>query len=443
MKTQIRTALFSLATVFATSASAEVNVDTLKSFVDALAKTKVSGFLQGRYEYALDTSTLDAKSSQLQGRFTIKRGRVIVSNEGTLGDFSVQVQYAEDGIKLIDAYASAYDPTKSVRLRMGSQVLPFGWEVGQWGSAGMEVLERSLAEQSLLNGEHDIGAVLALTAKDDFLQYLDVKVGVFNGTMNVVGLPILGSSANGASQTDFDDGKAFTGRVGFKVPQKLIGLDLSGGVSYYYDILTSAQDTVIDFAGQLSNTNGTSHISVGNVRKDLDKSLLGVDLQAGGKFTDLGASVLRGELYTGTNVAQSSGAVFDPYSSSLPTSAAASVATNKAYVRNALGWYVLLAQSLGPVQVAGRFEQYDPNTDVGGSDIGVKANTAAADIAWTQLSGAVSYNLSGNVKLTVEYDHKTNEHIGKAFAYKAGTDSRNYTGDVQNDKATFQLQTKF
>ena len=98
-----------LATLAAT-ASAEVNIDTLKAQVDGLAKTKVSGFLQGRYEYGFDTSVIDSKSSQLQGRFNIKRGRVIVSNEGNLGDFSVQVQYSEGGIQLIDAYASAYYP---------------------------------------------------------------------------------------------------------------------------------------------------------------------------------------------------------------------------------------------------------------------------------------------------------------------------------------------
>ena len=86
----------SLAALAAT-ASAEVNIDTLKAQVDQLAKTKVSGFLQGRYEFGFDTSVIDSKSSQLQGRFSIKRGRVIVSNEGSLGDVLIQAQYGEAG----------------------------------------------------------------------------------------------------------------------------------------------------------------------------------------------------------------------------------------------------------------------------------------------------------------------------------------------------------
>ena len=433
----------SLAALAAT-ASAEVNIDTLKAQVDQLAKTKVSGFLQGRYEYGFDTSVIDSKSSQLQGRFNIKRGRVIVSNEGNLGDFGVQVQYSEGGVQLIDAYASAYDPWKALKLRIGSQVLPFGYEVGIWGSSSMELLERSLFEQTVFTGEHDIGAVLSLNSKADFLQYIDLKAGVFSGNMSVVGIPGLGNSANGVSQTDFDDGKAFVGRVGFKAPIPAAGLDLSGGVSGYYDVLTSAQDTVIDFAGQLDNTNGTSHVSKGNSRVDLHKQILDVDLQVNAKVLDLGSTVLRGELYTGENVGLSTGGVFDPYSSTLQTDAnKATVATNKAYIRNALGWNVLLAQNLGAFQVAARFEQFDPNTDVSASDVGVLANTSIADVAWTQISGAVSYNLSSNVKFTVEYDHKTNETIGKAFAYKAGSDNRDYTSDVDNDKGTFQLQYKF
>jgi len=440
----LKTQFLALA-ILAATASAEVNMDTLKAQVDALAKTRVTGFLQGRYEYGLDTSVIDGRSSQVQGRFTIKRGRLAVSNESSLGDFSIQAQYGEDGIKLIDAYASAYDPWKVVRLRLGSQVLPFGYEVGTWGSSSMEVIERSLFEQAVFSGEHDIGAVLALTKKDGVFQFLDAKIGAFNGTMNVVGIPGLGNTANGASQAEFDDGKAFVGRLGAKVPASLLGADLAAGVSYYYDVLTSPVDQVYDFAGQLSNTNTTSHISTGNLRADLKKSILGVDLQAGGKFTDLGSTVLRGELYTGTNVALANGAVYDPYSSTLQSdSSKATVTSNKAYVRNALGWNILFAQNLGPVNVAARFERFDPNTDIDASGVGATgSNTSIADVAWTQISGALSYNLTGNVKLTVEYDHKTNENVGKAFAYKAGSDNRDYTSDVTNDKATFQLQTKF
>jgi opacity protein-like surface antigen len=143
-------------------------------------------------------------------------------------------------------------------------------------------------------------------------------------------------------------------------------------------------------------------------------------------------------------VALSTGAIFDPYSSALQSDAAkATVSTNKAYIRDALGWNVLLAQNLGDFQIAARYELFDPNTDVSASDVGVLANTSIADVAWTQISGAVSYNLSSNVKFMVEYDHKANETIGKAFVYKAGSDNRNYTTDVNNDKTTFQLQYKF
>jgi len=426
----------------ATLASADPALDSLKSQVEGLSKTKVSGFLQARYEYGFDTSVIDPKASQLQGRFDIKRGRIIVSNDGSLGDFLVQVQYGEGGIQLIDAYASAYDPWKAARLRIGSQVLPFGYEVGSWGSSSMELLERSLFEQSVFTGEHDLGGVVCLNSKAGFLQYVDAKAGVFSGNMSVVGIPVLGSSANGLSQTDFDDGKAFAGRLGFVAPIAAAGVNLIGGVSGYYDVLTSEQDSVIDFAGQLSNTNAATHVSKGNFRNDLHKEIVGADLQATAKLFPIGSSILRGEVYGGTNVGLKSGAVFDAYSSSLPSSTAATVSTNKAYVRDVLGWNVVLVQNIFDFQVAGRFEQFDPNTDISGSQVGVLANSTYADLAWTQLSVAATYNLSANVKFTLEYDHKMNETAGVKSPAGA-PDGRDYTTDVDNDKGTFQFQYKF
>lgn len=75
----------------------ESYLDT-KSTVDKLAKIKVSGYIQARYEYAMDTGIMGSNaagsnmtSSQMQGRFKVRRGRVKVGQEGDLGDFAVQV----------------------------------------------------------------------------------------------------------------------------------------------------------------------------------------------------------------------------------------------------------------------------------------------------------------------------------------------------------------
>jgi hypothetical protein len=423
-----------------------------KSTVAALAKIKVSGFIQARYEYGADTGIIDSKNPPLQGRFTVKRGRVSVGSEGTLGDFLVTTQYAEDGIKLIDAYGSAYDPWKVVKARMGVQTIPFGYEINA-STPKMDNLERSLFEQSVFNGEKDLGAVLFLNYNEGAFQYIDFKAGVLNGNMNVVGIPVLGTAENGVSQAAFDDGKAYTGRLGFKAPIKDLNMEIDGGVSEYYAVYTSQNDTVFDFAGQLSNTSSTSHISTGNVRNDLHKQIAGADLQAYFNVLPIGGTVLRGEFYTGTNVSISGNKPFDPWSEALNTSNATGtdnsyVTSNKAYVKDVMGWYATLVQNFGKsFQGVVRFEQFDPNTDVSGAQIGngkgnggSLLNTSKDDIEWSMLEVGVNYFLSGNVKLSLDYDHKINETSANATGSSTITD---YNGQIQNDKYTFQLQYMF
>ncbi len=399
----------------------ESYLDT-KSTVDKLAKIKVSGYIQARYEYAMDTGIMGSNaagsnmtSSQMQGRFKVRRGRVKVGQEGDLGDFAVQVQYAEDAIKLIDAYGSFYDPWKIAKVRVGAQDIPFGYEIG-YSSSSMETMERSLFEQTVFNGEKDLGAVLFLTYDKDFFKNIDFKVGLMNGTMNVVSAP------------EFDDGKAIIGRLGFKLPLPEANFEIDGGVSGYYAAMPSGNDTVVDFSKQTSNV-GANNKSVGNFRDDLHKQIFGVDLQAYINVLPIGGTVLRGEFYTGDNVGDKSNKVVS------------AATTSPVYIRPVMGWYTTLIQNIGDdFQGVVRFEQFDPNTKVSGDDIGKVAGTSSTDIAYNQISAGVNYFLSGNVKLSVAYDHKMNETSASLKSANARSD---YSSDINNDLLSLQLQYKF
>lgn len=434
----------------------ESYLDT-KSTVDKLSSIKVGGMIQARYEYALDTGVLDSKSMSLQNRFRIRRGRIKVGHESSLGDITAQIQYAEDGIKLIDMYGSFYDPWKFVKVRLGAQDIPFGYEIG-YSSSSMELAERSLFEQSVFNGEKDVGAVFFLNYNEGIFEHVDLKLGVMNGSMNVVGLPIIGNTGNGASASEFDDGKAFLGRLGFKAPVKDANFEIDGGVSGYYATYLSQSDAVIDFSKQLSNTNA-AYKSTGNLKGDLKKQIFGADLQTYFSLLPIGGTVLRGEFYMGNNVCIAGNKVYTPYSYGVNATKTDSVvnasgkkvavvtavsdakAANTPYIKPMMGWYATLIQNLGDdFQLVGRFEQFDPNTEVSGDDIGKVANTSADDIAYTQISAGVNYFLSGNVKLTVEYDHKMNE---TSASLKNADPRKDYSGDINNDLLTLQLQYKF
>jgi len=395
-----------------------------KSTVDALAKIKVTGLIQARAELSrADSGGLDAGLSSTTSRFKVRRGRLKVSHSGNLGDWAVQAQYGEKGLELQDIYGTAYDPWGLFKLRVGAQDIPFGFEIG-YSSSSMETMERSLAEQKVFKGEKDLGAVLFLAYDKGIFQYVDFKAGIVNGSMNVVQVQ------------ENDNGKAGVGRLGFKVPLKDLNFEIDGGASYYYNVQTTRADTVIDYDNQLGN-----HLTTGNTKVaknpnkgadlELKKSIFGADLQAYASILPFGGTVLRGEFYTGTNVSLDNNNPFDN--------------SANAFIRPVTGWYTTLIQNIGnDFQLVGRYEQFDPNTKLEGDAIGAKVNGTAIgnsnDLAYSQISVGVNYFLSGNVKLSVAYDHKVNE---TSAALKNANPRKDYSGEVENDLTTLQLQYKF
>jgi len=429
-----------------------------KSTVETLAKIKVTGLIQARMEYAPgDTGILDAGLPSTQTRFKVRRGRLKVAQSGKLGDWAVQAQYGEKGIELQDIYGTAYDPWGVAKLRIGAQDIPFGYEIG-YSSGSMETMERSLGEQKIFNGEKDLGAVFFLAYDKDFFQYIDFKAGVMNGQMNV-------------KTQENDDGKAYLGRLGFKAPLKDLNLEIDGGASYYYNTLTArGLASVLDYDNQLGNhTNAKNQyaaVITGDV--ELKKQIIGADLQTYFNILPFGGTVLRGELYTGTNVSAASNAPYDGTTTSTSTSTTTyatvldtvtkkyvttattttktTVASAAAVIRPVMGWYGTLIQNIGnDFQVVARYEQWDPNTELSGNVIGAKNSAGTAigdvnDLAYTQISLGLNYFLSGNVKLSLAYDIKTNE---KSSALVNSDPRKDYSKEIDNNLLTAQLQYKF
>ncbi|MEN9353175.1 MAG: hypothetical protein RL318_500 [Fibrobacterota bacterium] len=442
----------------------EENYLETKATVDKLAKIKVSGLIQARMEYATDTAQLDAGFGANQARFKVRRGRLKVAHDGTLGDYAVQVQYGEKGIELVDMYGSFQDPWKTVKVRLGAQDIPFGYEIG-YSSSMMETMERSLAEQKLFNGEKDLGAVLFLSYDKDFFQYVDFKAGVMNGQMNI-------------KTQENDEGKTFLGRLGFKAPIKDLNFEIDGGASYYMNELTVRNKSVVDYDNQVGGTKETAKIAytVANaVDLKLEKTIIGADMQAYFNILPFGGTVLRGEMYTGTNVSVANNGPYTgdisttvSYNTTYTTTAdtAKKAYTTKsvdpkasagAYVRPVMGWYGTLIQNVGDAfQVVARYEQFDPNTELEGSAIGshnsVKGVIGSADdLSWSQISLGLNYFLSGNVKLSLAYDIKVNETTSAANVVNLNTkDGKNTTTprtdwskEIDNNLLTAQLQYKF
>src|SRR6185436_18727522 len=77
--------------------------------VDALKRIKVSGYIQGQYEWHDDAGAgLDAQFRANKGtnRFRVRRGRLKTLYQGTMSEFMLQIDATPDGVTLKDAEAS-------------------------------------------------------------------------------------------------------------------------------------------------------------------------------------------------------------------------------------------------------------------------------------------------------------------------------------------------
>jgi len=200
--------------------------------------------------------------------------------------------------------------------------VPFGFEVEQ-SSSRRELPERSLAENRLFPGERDRGA----TVTSRWLPQIETTVGIFNG--------------GGIKDPQFPTGDPTRGKD-WLVRGVYHENDVRAGASWY---------------------QGKALIPLTGPDVQVDRTRFGLDGEIGFTAGSVGASIVRGELYLGRNP--------NPDSlSALTTSAGGGTvlvpgANHDHLSTDFLGGYVMLVQDFGKkVQLAARYEQFDPNTDV-------------------------------------------------------------------------------
>jgi hypothetical protein len=106
------------------------------------------------------------------------------------------------------------------------------------------------------------------------------------------------------------------------------------------------------------------------------------------------------------------------------------------------GWYVNYVQNIGlQHQFVLKYDEYDPNTDAQGSDIGAPGrNLTAADLKYTTLGIGWIYHWDANVKFTFYYDMVTNETVNLATS---STSLIPFKEDIKDNVFTIRMQYKF
>jgi hypothetical protein len=361
--------------------------------VGKLAKFKLSGYVQGRYEWHQDASNgwnfQGTGSTGTKDYFYVKRARLISVYSDTQAELVAQIDASGTSVAAKDLEAAFIDTWTPLHLRIsvGQFKYPFGYELQQ-SDAVREMPERSRFILSYFPGERDRG--LKIQGKYDILRF---QVALVNGN---------GTQDSAFGVLDSNNFKDLVGRVG--VDKGFV----AGGVSGWYG--NDDLDT--------SNSDKTKWLKFSRVR-------VGGDVQGYIDVPSLGNLALRGEAMYSRDKNQ----------------AYNGVAASRCLDRIGWGWSLIAAQNIGKyLGAVVRVEGYDPLIQSSFDSVkcaGTAATattpakpgayvTAGMDRVITYGGGLMGY-VSPNLKASLIYEHPSEQG-----SYK-----------VNNDLFTAQLQASF
>jgi hypothetical protein len=370
-----------------------------KTVLDKVSKLKVSGYIQGRYEWHQDATNgwnFNAKptttnppgnaGSGTKTTFYVRRARLDTAYKGTNMEYVLQLDAGGDSVGLRDAEAAFVDTWTPAHLRVsvGQFKYPFGAEIPQSDTV-REMPERSRMIQQLFAGERDRGLKVQGT-----YQWLRFQVALING--NGVQDPIF---KGGKDENSWKD---VVGRVGFDFTT------LIGGVSGYY----GANDVY-----NPSYNSTTNPITNPLDLKRYARTRVGADLQGLLDVPNLGNLSLRGEVIYSRDKNKAY--------NELPASSCQD--------RIGWGWSMTAAQNVGKhLGAVLRVDGYDPLLQGSLDKTACASNyTAATKDRIVTYGGGVLVYVSSDLKASFIYEHPTEQADKK----------------VDNDLFTMQLQAKF
>lgn len=386
---------------------------------------KIGGYIQPQFQIA---SAKGIKSyeggdfgSQVSNRFMLKRSRVRIDyihfSEGKGPGIQIVFQFDanERSFTVRDVWGRIFENKyKLFSFSTGMFARPFGYEIN-YSSSDRESPERGRMSQILMKSERDLGAMISFDPRKNIRTFNRVKidVGIFNGQ---------GINATG----DYDNYKDLIARISLKpvrfsknVTCAFGASTLQGGLlqntryKYYTGTTNGIKTTLLDSSA--TNLNGKS-----------SRQYYEADVQLKIK-NRIGFSEFRAEFVAGQQSATNS---------SSETPVALMTGTDGFNIRKFNGAYFYYVQSLFSVkhQIVVKYDWYDPNTIVKGTEIGASGSTlTSANIKYNTLGfGYINY-LSENIKLVLYYARVWNEH----------TLLKGFTSDVNDNVMTCRIQFRF
>lgn len=388
-------------------------IEQLQSDMSLLKKLKISGYLQFQGQFADSSGVATFAGGNFpvntDKRFQVRRGRLkLAYSSNPLNTYVVQFDITESGFKTKDVYAKLTDPFVNVFTFTGGVFnRPWGFEI-EYSSSSRESPERARFNQTIYKDERDLGAMLTIQApKTSRLNLLKLDLGVFTGN---------------AINPEFDQFKDFYGRLNFAKSFADEAIKVSGDLSYNYGGFANQTSTMYKFWVDETGTKRMSPKTIGKFTR-AKREMYGADLQVTMQNM-LGLSTFRFEYAQGQQPALKSDA----------TTIALRPASD-AYIRQVNGYYVYFVQSLFQTRHSFvlKYDVFDPNTQVAGSDINAANGFTSADVKYSTFGLGYAFRFDSNTKIVLYKDWVTNEK----------TNLSGYTNDLKDNVVTLRLQYKF
>ena len=283
-----------------------------------------------------------------------------------------------------------------------------------------------------------MGAWLSIQAPNTSrLHFLKIDAAIVSGTgitnVNNMGAAVASPTKNTQNNTsggnDFDFQKDFIGRISAQKTSKSEKISIGGGLSYYNGGYRTGNK-------QIWTDNGAKGFHVDSTATNLGSIVKRVHYGADIQLTmDLpwGMTTLRGEYIMG----QMPGLDYRTYNSTPYSQPVTPI-----YMRNFNGAYFYFVQRIADSKhsFVVKYDWYDPNTKVKGTEIGATGSaTTAVDIRFDTWGFGYVCNWDSNVKLSLYYDMVKNE----TTLIKGTNHLNNYTKDVKDNVITMRVQYKF
>ncbi|HQQ21085.1 MAG TPA: porin [Bacteroidales bacterium] len=153
--------------------SDSLRIDELEGRVkklEVLKGLKVSGYIQGQYQYgdvdaSLNVGSKNTSKDEGYHRMGIRRGRIKFTYDKSIASAVFQLDLTEKGVSFKDVYMQIKDPKFSASsIKVGVFDRPFGYEI-TYSSSSRETPERSQIFRTLFPNERDLGVMVTLQPK--------------------------------------------------------------------------------------------------------------------------------------------------------------------------------------------------------------------------------------------------------------------------------------